>query len=222
MSAVVEWDEDKDCGEEVTGPGVAKLLSVASSALGTPGVVPEVVVGSEVASLLQARNGFYAFESALHVFPSGWAGDELSVEEWNSALLWRDAFEGMADGLVFFAEDLFGSQFAVRDGEVVTFDPETAGVEHVADSIEEWSSLLLDDYEVLTGCPLAAEWQALHGRLLARQRLLPKMPFVAGGGFEIGNLYPLDSVEGMRFRASLAIQIRDLPDGAKIRFTIRE
>jgi hypothetical protein len=85
--------------------------------------------------LLQSRNGFYAFESALHVFASGWAGDELSVEEWNSASLWRNAFDGMADGLVFFAEDLFGSQFALRNGEVVSFDPETGGVEHLADSM---------------------------------------------------------------------------------------
>jgi hypothetical protein len=82
--------------------------------------------------------------------------------------------------------------------------------------------LILDDYEVLTGYPLAAEWQALNGRLPARQRLVPKVPFVAGGEFEIGNLYALDSVEGMCLRASLAVQIRDLPDGAKFRFTVRD
>jgi hypothetical protein len=51
---------------------------------------------------------------------------------------------------------------------------------------------------------------------------LPKKSFVVGGEFEIGNLYDLDEVEGMRFRASLAIQIRDLPNGAKVRFTIHE
>ena len=101
VSVVAEWYEDKDCGEEVMGPGVAKLLSVASPALGTPGVVPEVAVGSEIASLLQARNGFYAFESALHVFASVWAGDELSVEEWNSALLWRDGLKEWLTGLCF-------------------------------------------------------------------------------------------------------------------------
>jgi hypothetical protein len=137
-------------------------------------------------------------------------------------VLWRDAYGGMADGLFFFAEDVFGTQFAVREGEIVTFDPETAAVAHVAESIEQWASLLLDDYEFLTGYPVAAEWQALHGRLPARTRLVPKKPFVVGGDYVVGNLYALDAVEGMRFCASLAVQIRDLPDGTKVRFTIRE
>jgi hypothetical protein len=77
-------------------------------------------------------------------------------------------------------------------------------------------------YEFSTGYPLAAEWQALHGRLPARTRLVPKKPFVVGGDYVVSNLYDLDAVEGMRFRASLAVQMRDLPDGTKVRFTIRE
>ena len=202
---------------------VAKLLSIASPALGAPGPMPDVeVVSVELASLLRAKNGFYAFESALHVFPSGWAGDELSVEEWNAPSLWRDAYGGLANGLIFFAEDVFGSQFAACDGVVVTFDPETAAVEHFSDSIEEWASLLLEDFEVLTGHPLAAAWQAVHGRIPARSRLLPKVPFVTGGEFEISNLHLLDSVEGMQFRASLAVQISELTEGSTVRFNVTE
>lgn len=142
----------------------------------------------------------------------------MSIEDWNSDALWRGAYGDLAAGLVFFAEDVFGSQFALRHGEVVTFDPETAEIEAFAPSIEAWAAVVLRDFEILTGYPLAAEWQAGHGRLPARRRLLPKVPFVAGGAFAVENLHELDSVEGMRFRATLALQIRDLPDGTKIRF----
>jgi hypothetical protein len=45
---------------------------------------------------------------------------------------------------------------------------------------------------------------------------------VTGGAFEIDNLCSADAVEGMRARGSLAVQIRDLPDGAKIRYRFVE
>jgi hypothetical protein len=50
------------------------------------------------------------------------------------------------------------------------------------------------------------------------ERLAPKMPLVTGGGFEVSNLAAIESLRGMRFRGNLAVQIRDLPDGVKIRY----
>jgi hypothetical protein len=41
-----------------------------------------------------------------------------------------------------------------------------------------------------------------------------------GGKFSVQNLYALASVKAMRMRGSIAIQIKDLPDGGKIRFKI--
>jgi hypothetical protein len=87
------------------------------------------VTGDALGSLLALKNGFYAFEGALHVLgePGGPAGRGLV--EWNSQRLWRGAYEGMADGAVFFAEDVFGVQFALRDEAVQTFDPETGATD---------------------------------------------------------------------------------------------
>ena len=90
----------------------------------------------------------------------------------------------------------------------------------ISDSLEGWAEEVLAEYEVLTGHPLAHEWQATSGKLPAGIRLLPKTPFVCGGEFELANLYALSDVEGMTFRASLANQIRDLPDGAEIQFKV--
>jgi hypothetical protein len=73
-----------------------------------------------------------------------------------------------------------------------------------------------------TGYWLAHEWQVRHGRLPLTQRLFPKTPFVAGGAYAIDNLYAGEVVEGMRFRGYFANQIRDLPDGARIRLRVME
>jgi hypothetical protein len=203
-----------------------KLLQIASPALApaAPSVPADLLAqpgAAALGDLLGRRNGFYAFESALHVFPVGSEGTQ-DLAGWNAPGLWRDAYGGLADGLLLFAEDLFGGQFALRDGEVVTFEPETGEVEALARDLEGWARALLDDYELLTGQPLAHAWQRRHGPLPAGRRLLPKTPFVLGGAYEVENLYPLEAVQGMRLRGDIARQLKDLPDGARVRLTTGE
>jgi hypothetical protein len=172
----------------------------------------------ELFELLTMRNGFFCFDAALHVFPSG--GGDMPLERWNSSTLWRDAYGDMADEYWFFAEDVFGNQFGIAEDKVVSFDAETAEVEQVADTVEEWASKILEDYDYLTGHSLGYAWQDNYGRLPVGRRLAPKRPFVAGGEFEVDNLYALDAVKAMRWRGDLARQIRDLPDGAPIEFKV--
>jgi hypothetical protein len=69
----------------------------------------------------------------------------------------------------------------------------------------------------MTSWPLAHEWQVRNRALRPFERLIPRQLFVLGGKFAIENLYAADAVEGMRSRAAIAIQIRDLPDGKCIR-----
>src|SRR4051812_25431454 len=124
------------------GPRTRTLLSIGSDAAGTgaPSELPVGRVLDELADLLAERNGFYAFESALHVFGSGPCAVADSLEGWNSAAGWIASYEGLADGLFFFfAEDAFGAQFAVRGEEILTFDPETAEAKVMASSIEDWA-----------------------------------------------------------------------------------
>jgi len=146
----------------------------------------------------------------------------MDLGRWNEDHLWRSGYQDMADGYLFFAEDVFGGQFAIKDGTVFSFDPETGEVDVMAQTMESWAAVLLDDYEVNTGYPLAHEWQVHNGALPDGIRLIPKRPFVLGGDFLVENLYPLGSVQGMRLRAELAHQLRDLPDGATVNFTVVE
>ena len=202
-----------------------KLISSASTSLSErkPEIPNQLIalagsLGVDLLALLQKRNGFYALESALHVFPSHSSQQEIGLVDWNENALWRNEYKGLADDCLFFAEDVFGGQFCIKGGKVYTFDPETGALDYLADDIEGWAQAIVSDYEVLTGYPLAHQWQEQNGQLPAKKRLLPKLPFVAGGEFVLDNLYLADAVEGMRVRADIANQIKDLPDGAQIKF----
>src|SRR5690349_9916776 len=96
------------------GPASQRLLSVASDALSSHVDVdlPESPLFRELAELLSQRNGFYAFESALHVLGVGENVLGRSLDVWNSGTSWRADYGGLARGFTFFAEDIFGAQFA--------------------------------------------------------------------------------------------------------------
>lgn len=203
------------------------LAAIGGEALGSDvpdAELPQFLKGAlcvQLAELLSLKNGFYAFESALHVFPVGTVGTDIDLAAWNSEDLWKGEFDGMAVDCVFFGEDIFGSQFCVHHDEVCTFDPETGDIEVLASSVYDWADIVREDYPTLTGHPLAREWQLLNGPLSKGDRLIPKTPFVCGGEFTVDNLYAIEAAEGMRFRASIARQIRDLPDGSAIRLDVR-
>ncbi len=176
----------------------------------------------QLVAILSEKNGFYAFEGALHVFPDVAVPPELGLFEWNEAGLWRAAYRGMADQTVFFAEDAFGTQFCIRERAIGTFDPETGEFEQMASSAEDWSAEVLEDYSYWSGHPVAQAWQRRHGPVPVGSRLVPVTPFVLGGGYEAGNVRAIEAVKGMKFRASIAVEIRDLPDGGQIELQVIE
>jgi hypothetical protein len=199
---------------------VDRLLAVASDALeqGEVRGLPGGRAGAGLAELLAARNGFVAFESALLV--RGGGDGSLGLRAWNDDAAWRYAYAGMADGLYFFAEDVFGYQFAIAGDEVVRFDPEVGESSAFAPTIEAWAGLLLDDVENLTGWPLARDWQSARGPLRLGRRLIPTIPFVLGGAFTVENVHQLDDYHGMRLRGDIAVQLKDVPDGAQVEYVV--
>jgi hypothetical protein len=209
---------------------VKKLLSISSEALGPmPGSAPDILreycLGTELFEMLKIKNGFYAFEHALHVFPLGLdVTGAMTFDDWNSQTLWRNAYESLADGLLFFAEDVFGDQFCLSKSQegVLRFYAETAEIVFAANSIEKWAELILSDYKLETGWPLAHEWQELNGRLEFGHRLQPKIPFVYGGEYKLDNLWSGDAVKGMLFKAEIALKITHLPDGTRIQLKIKD
>lgn len=167
----------------------------------------------ELQHLLTLRNGFYALEGAIHLLPAAPSG--LTLSFWNASGTWRFAYEGLTDGYLFFAQDVFGNPFALHETGVVLFDAETGATESVAPTVAGWAEAVISN-DYWSGWSLAHAWQSQYGPLPQGHRLVPTQPFVLGGAFDVSNLKAVPAVEGMRFRGHLATQLRDLPDGAAI------
>lgn len=197
------------------------LLSLGSGALAAkPAAMPELLrhyaLGPELFAMLEKKNGFYAFESALHVFPV--SPDPIAgLEDWNSVPLWRNLYGDLAVGLLFFAEDVFQDQFCITSDGISRFKAETGATVLMADSVEGWARAILSDNEYETGYTTAHAWQAGNGPLSPGKRLMPKIPFFLGGDYSLENLWAGDSVEGMLHKGNVAQQTRSLPDGTQVR-----
>jgi hypothetical protein len=200
------------------------LLNVSSDALGQMPISGSFIngpaalgqAGEELAELLCLRNGFLAFGSALHVLPIVGDSKVMDLTRWNEEALWRSTFCGMADGCYFFAEDAFGTQFCITERGVHLFQSETGELEFLGRTLRDWAERLMAEHRVLTGWPLARDWQKKFGPLELGRRLIPIVPFVLGGEYAVSNLRDGDAVKAMRFYGDLACQIRELPDGTAI------
>lgn len=211
----------------MTESNVDRLISIGGNPLcnGAPEICENLVdlaggLAGELIQLLIRKNGFFAFESALRVFPSRTTMYSIGLSDWNSQDNWRQDYKELADGCLFFAEDVFGGQFCIKKDQVCTFEPETGSAEPLADSLENWAQLVLDDFDYLTGYTVAHDWQVSHGQITSDCRLIPKLPFVCGGKYEIENLVAADAKKGMRSRANLARQILEIGDGGEISFSL--
>ncbi len=201
-----------------------KLISIASNPLLPQWraederiVEPFGEIGRALLDLLRHKNGFFAFESALHVLPMGSHPDCLTLEFWNDLETWKGCYGRLIPmPVLFFAQDVYGNQFGITQEGIFLFFSEFAEFEPVAKTLADWGDIFLADWRGFSGYDLAHAWQAQNGMLKEGERLIPKIPFVVGGKYEVANLYKGPIVEAMRFRASLAGQVDAIPDGSSI------
>ncbi len=174
----------------------------------------------ELQSMLDTKNGFVAFESALVVFPTLGTPWIPSIDAWNDPSGWRRWYRGfISEEVLFFADDLFGGQFGVLRNQIVRLDPECGDLTHYSDSLYGWAERVLENFSEDTGWPLAHEWQLANGPLLPSQRLLPKQPFVLGGDYVLDNMTLVDRFTAMENWGRLFQTIRTIPDGQAVTVT---
>jgi hypothetical protein len=168
--------------------------------------------------LLERANGAYLHDHALHLLGACAEPSSHSLAAWNAPATWRDAYGGLADGLVFFAEDAFGDQFAYagRGGEVVCFEAELGRVVPVAASFADWLDLMAQHPASLLPLEVVAAQRAQGRPLVAGVQLFAYPPLFSPESQEAVDIGHVDAVEAMRFRGSLARQIRDLPVGTRV------
>ncbi|MEY9944739.1 hypothetical protein ABH937_001805 [Kitasatospora sp. GAS1066B] len=176
---------------------------------------------AELGSVISGMNGFFLFNAGVQVFRVGEEGLGPDMVAWNSGEAWKDTYEGLADEIFCFGQDIFGVQFGIVGNEdVVRFNPETAEVERLGGSLEDWARWLLADPDVNGAAGFARAYQKRNGPLDPGQRLVPLEFFVGGGDYSDENLVVHDAVTAMRIRGPIARQVHDLPDGATLRLTV--
>lgn len=169
----------------------------------------------ELRYLLAKKNGFVAFSSALNVYSSCADDEGSSLMAWNAQDGWRTLFPE-AEQYLFFAEDIFCDQFAIGKKGVIRYKLESGEAELHSRSLNEWALKLLSDYDYETGWSLAHEWQKKNYILARNYRLLPKIPFVIGGEYEISNLVAVNKTKAIYAYKNLCSSVRDSKDGEAI------
>jgi len=208
---------------------LTKLLGVSSDALlplwGNADAKLLEALGEipvSLLDLLRCKNGFFAFESALHVYPLGCSSSSLDLVQWNEPRGWRYEYGDLLGmPVIFFAQDIFGNQFGISDQAVFLFYSEFAEIEPVAKNLDDWADVFLSDWKGLSGFDLAHEWQIQNRPVTEGERLIPKIPFVVGGKYDLTNLYAGRIMAAMRFRGSLARQLAKIPNGTPISLQIK-
>lgn len=206
---------------------IQSLVDLASAPIGSgfeEAFLPQSL-NSQALKLLSKKDGFYAFEGALLVRPLRDAPSVLGLVTWNSFDLWKSHYSDTGTNIqsyTFFAENVFGEQFFLADDWVGQFDPETGESHKIADNLDAWAGEVLADCDYLTGHSLARQWQEMHGRLPEGSRLIPKVPFVLQGEFNVSNLVAKLELEAITIRAQLASQLVGLKDGETISFEVTD
>jgi hypothetical protein len=162
----------------------------------------------------------FTFNAGIQIYRAGNPGLGPELQHWNEPLTWKDTYEGLAEGLFCFAQDLFGVQFAItNEAHVIRFDPETARRDTLGDSLEAWADWLLSDPDLNGVRAFATAWQDEHGPLEVGKRLIPWRFFTFGGAYDFTNLTAKPAAECMRIRGPFAQQLHHKPDGAHLRLS---
>ncbi len=171
-------------------------------------------LGPTLEPLYSRCNGGYLISKSLLIRPARTIGDVRGVMEWNQPELWKFCFEKIdLSNVVFFAENVIGEQFCVKKKKIYLFDPETGEFTLKAKNIEEWARLIFHQTKDNTLWPIAQRWEKENGEIPDGKRLVPYVPFIGGGEYEISNLFPAPDYERMRIGGQIATQIADLPAG---------
>ena len=172
--------------------------------------------GTNRRNLLRKRNGCFAFESALPIFPFGRARGVLDIETSNAGSTWRSEYGELFETGLVLAEDLFEFPWCIEGGMITLRDAETGRATAFAATLEEWAAKMLLEWRELTGQPLPTPGKSVaeHSRLASGSRRRSRSCQKARLSSAISTP-PIQS-SLMRFRGSIASQIRDLPDGKKV------
>lgn len=178
-------------------------------------IIPEQLK-NEYINLLSMRNGFYAFESALLIYPSQNTKNIIGAYNWNTQFNWHKNYNLSRQKYIFFGSDIFSEQFTLSHKGIEKFNPETGEMTYLSATIDEFCKLLLEDYNYQTGWAIAHDWQTINAPLIKGKRLIPKRPFILGGSFEAEQMVEIDITSAMQKYCMLYQQTKEAPNGTSV------
>lgn len=158
-------------------------------------------------------NGGYYFNNSLHIF--GLSQDTRWHDVNHINELVSSEYGQIVDGCFFFAEDVFGNLFGLKNEEIIFFNIESGDSDIIADSLDNWEENILQDIDYYTGCEFVPSSKEAH-KLISGYRMCPKYPFLLGGEYESSNLYIKRYDKNIAYQAHIAKQVYGKPDGTKV------
>lgn len=171
--------------------------------------------------ILKSNNGGFFFQKSLQIYSYLKESNFCNIETVNNTL--NKEYQDLYKGLIAFGQDIFGNQFSFdTTGNVFLFNIETSERSPITGSFRDWISIMAEDLDYYTGIKVAEVWYSKKTNMDYNQRLCPKIPFVAGGEYNIDNLYAETFPRFIEVNANIAKQVYNLPDGTKVEIKIKK
>jgi hypothetical protein len=174
-------------------------------------------VPAELRELLERTNGYVAYDGGLHVrgacHTPAWHALRTA---WDGPLAFHTLYPSIRPDDCPFAEDALGDQYLMRDGAIVHLDGETGDVSLFASDLYAFDAAVRDDPVSCLGLAPLEQFRTDGGALAAGQLLSVYPPFCMATESGGVSLRAIDALDRRRSLAALALQIRQLPDGATV------
>jgi hypothetical protein len=169
--------------------------------------------------VIESKNCGFFYGQSLHIYGYAHINKFHDIEYINSLL--QDEYGDIFKSLISFGQDLFGNQFCfdIVKNDIVFFNSETGEREVIASGYANWVNVVYERLEYFTGINALKAW-LLNNQFDFNQRLCPKVPFIMGGEFKVGNLYAGRFPDFIKAYANIARQVYNLPEGTEVKLNI--
>jgi len=169
-------------------------------------------------------DGLIAIDGGLHVLGarSTLAWHDLH-QVWKGERALSVLYDAVFPEDVPFAANCMGDQFLLRGEAVIQLIAETGELEHVDASLESFlQRCAARDPEIWLGLRYLEQFELEKGKLDPARVLLPYPMLTMAESAKGVHLGAVGAEEALDFHASLARRIADLPDGARVKITIKK
>jgi len=170
--------------------------------------------------LLRDTNGFISLRGGLHVRGACTAPDWHSLAvAWDGPRAIYCLYPAVSADDIPFAEDCVGDQFLLRDDAVLKLDAELGELQEVTTDLGRFWELAQEaPDELIASGALASD----AGDALIPGHLLQVVPPYCLKSETDRSARAIDTLVLRDWHASLAQELAELPDGATVRFTLKE